>query len=72
MKLKPKKDDNSKITFTIKKEQKNKYNESYEATLDNIHALTVFAVKSFGRMGYMIKKLEEILEEIKKANKGQK
>lgn len=56
------------VTFHINKEKMNKYNESYENTLNNIHAMSVFIVKTYGRAGYQIKLLEQILEELKKLN----
>ena len=60
----------NEITFHIGKETINKYNEMYEQTLHNIHALSVFMVKTYGRAGYQIKLLEQILDELKKLNKG--
>lgn len=56
------------VTFHIKKEETNKYNESYENTLANIHAMAVFTVKNYGRLGYQIKLQEQILDELKKLN----
>lgn len=58
----------STISFQIKKEKINNYTESYENTLNNIFALTAFTVKQYGRAGYQIKILEQILEELKKLN----
>jgi hypothetical protein len=58
------------IDIKIEKEAPNKYNESFEKTLGNIHAIAIFSVKNFGRLGYIIKKLEEVVDELKKANKG--
>ena len=65
-----KKKEESKISFQIKKELPSKYNEAYENTLNNIFALSAFTVKNYGRMGYQIKLLEQILDELKKLNKG--
>ena len=60
------------VTYHISEEKINAQNEMFENTLKNVHALTVFTVKNYGRFGYMIKKLEEILDELKKQNKGSK
>jgi len=72
MKLKKaddKNEDKKQIPLTIKKQTINKYNESYEDTLNNIHALAVFAVKMFGRLGYQIKVMEEMKAELQKLTK---
>ena len=71
--MKPKKEaPKNQVTFSIKKEIPNKYNEAYEITLNNIHAMSIFAVKNYARLGYQIKLQEQILDELKKLNKGKK
>jgi hypothetical protein len=67
-----KKEEEKKITFHIAQEKTDKRNEMYENTLNNIHAMSVFTVKNYGRAGYQIKLLEQILSELKKLNKGKK
>lgn len=63
------KDQLNRIPLTIKKPKIDKYNESYEDTLNNIHALTMLNLKMFGRLGYQIKLMEEIKNELTKLNK---
>lgn len=63
------KQDENKITFRIEKENIETRNEAYEKTLDNIHAMAVFTVKNYGRLGYQIKLMEQVLDELKKLNK---
>ena len=60
------------ITFHIAKEKPDTRTEAYENTLNNIHAMSVFSVKTYGRAGFQIKLLEQILDELKKLNKGKK
>lgn len=67
----PKKEkDESSITFRIEKEVLDSRSEAFEKTLNNIHAMAVFTVKNYGRLGYQIKLLEQILSELKLLNKG--
>jgi len=65
--MKPKKKD---IKLEFKKEHITKYSEPYENTLNNIFAMAVMTHQVFGRLGYQIKLQEQILEELKKLNKG--
>lgn len=58
----------TQVSFTLAKENLNKYNENYENTMNNIHAMSILMVKQYGRMGYQIKLLEQILTELKKFN----
>lgn len=61
-----KKKDPEQYTFHIEPEVASVQNEMYEKTLKNIHAMAVFTVKSYRRLGYQIKLQEQILEELKK------
>jgi len=56
----PKKEENS-ISFSIKKEEPSPYNEHFESTLGNIHAMAIFTIKNYGRLGYQIKILGAIV-----------
>lgn len=58
------------IDLQINKEKINAQNEMYENTLNTVHAMAVMVVKNFGRLGYQIKLQEQILDELKKLNKG--
>ena len=69
MDSKPNDKKDNTITFHIDKEKINNHNENYENTLNNIHAASVFLVKLYGRAGYQIKLLEQILDELKKLTK---
>lgn len=65
--MKPKKTD---IKLEFKKEAITTYSEAYENTLNNIFSMAVMSHQIFGRLGYQIKLQEQILEELKKLNKG--
>ena len=54
------------VKLTFNKEKTNKYNESYEETLNNIYTLTALMAQVYGRLGYQIKIQEQILAELKK------
>lgn len=58
------------LNLKIEREKENKYNENYSNTLGNIFTIAIFMVKIFGRLGYQIKLQEQVLEELKKLNKG--
>lgn len=69
MTKKVKKQEDTQITFHIEKEKIDSRNEGFEKTLNNIHAMAVFIIKNYGRLGYQIKLQEQILEELKKLTK---
>jgi len=58
------------LKLEFKKENINSINENYEDTLNNIYAIAVLSHQVFARLGYQIKIQEQILEELKKLNKG--
>lgn len=65
-------DETPKVSITIAKEKLNNYNEAFENTLNNIHAIALYTLKTYGRLGYQIKIQEQILAELKKLNKDKK
>jgi len=56
----------NEVKLTFNKEKVNKYNESYEETLNNIYTLAALMAQVYGRLGYQIKIQEQILAELKK------
>jgi len=64
-----KKEESKGVPLSIRVPKTDKYTESFEDTLQNIHAIAVLQLKLFGRSGYQIKLLEAILTELKTLNK---
>jgi hypothetical protein len=62
--------DPKQVKLEFKKEKINNYNENFEATMDNIYSSSILIHQVFARLGYQIKLQEQMLEELKKLNKG--
>lgn len=60
------------IRLDFKREVITPYTEKFENTLNNLFAMALLQHQIFGRLGYQIKLQEQILEELKKINKGDK
>ena len=54
------------VRIDIKVPNMKNQEEAMNATLNNIHALTVLQLKIFGRLGFLIKKTEELVALVEK------
>lgn len=62
--------DPKQVKLEFKKEKINNYNENFESTMNNIYNASILIHQVFARLGYQIKLQEQMLEELKKLNKG--
>lgn len=61
---------NKEVKLEFKKEVITPYSEAFENTLNNIYSMSIMTHQVFARLGYQIKLQEQILDELKKMNKG--